>query len=77
VAVHSLAAGFPTFIEAPWHVVKGAEAGGSIEEPVMPERRPHFERLAWHQWRIEEIKSGEAFRSLLAAAEKGEVAAGA
>jgi hypothetical protein len=64
-ALHSLAAGIPTFIEAPYQIVKSAGASGSPDEPVMPERLPAFERMAFGQWRIEEIESGEPFRRLL------------
>jgi hypothetical protein len=67
VALHSLAAGIPTFIESPYQIVKGAGASGSVDEPVTPDRRPHFERMAWAQWQIREIESGEPFRRLLAA----------
>lgn len=74
-AVHALAAGIPTFIEAPFHALKGAGAGGSLDEPVMPERLPHFQRMAWGQWRIDEIERGEPFRHLLRPAGQAEVAA--
>lgn len=65
VAVHALADGIPTFIEAPYQIVKGAGATGSPDVPVMPDRLPHFERMAWSQWRIEELETGEPFRHLL------------
>lgn len=68
VAVHALAAGIPTFIEAPFQIVKGAGASGPIDVPVMPERLPHFERMAWGQWRVDEISSGEPFMRMLACA---------
>jgi hypothetical protein len=77
VAVHSLIAGVPTFIEAPWHVVKGAGATGSLDEPVMPERMPFLERMAWSQWTVAEIESGEPFRQMLPATGQGQVAVGA
>lgn len=64
VAVHALAAGIPTFIEAPFHIVKGASATGSIEAPTTPGRRPWFERMAWGQWRVDEIEQGVPFRHL-------------
>jgi hypothetical protein len=67
-AVHALAAGIPTYIEAPWQILKGAAASGHIEAPTCPERAPHFERMAWAQWQVSEIESGEACRSLLSAA---------
>lgn len=68
VAVHALADGIPAFIEAPYQIVKSAGASGAIDAPVMPDRQPHFERMAWAQWRLEEIESGEPFRSLLSPA---------
>lgn len=68
VAQHALAAGIPTYIEAPFQIVKDAGASGPIDAPTPPDRRPHFERLAWAQWRIEEIETGEPFRRLLRAA---------
>ena len=66
VAVHALAAGIPTFIEAPFQIVKGASASGPVDAPVMPERLPHFERLAWGQFTCAELESGEPFRRLIA-----------
>lgn len=64
--VHALAAGIPVFCEAPFWVMKGAAAGGTVDEPTLPERLPHLERMAWAQWTCEEIASGEPFRRLLA-----------
>lgn len=66
VAVHSLAAGIPTFIEAPNQILKGAGASGSIDDPKLPERLPHFERMAWAQYTCAELESGEPFKRLLA-----------
>jgi hypothetical protein len=77
VAVHSLLAGIPTFIEAPWQVLKRAGASGKVDDPIVPDRLPHFERMAWHQWTVKEIESGEPFRALLSAAGQGQVAVGA
>jgi hypothetical protein len=70
VAVHSLAAGVPTYIEAPYQILKGAGAMGPVDCPSMPERLTHFERMACGQFRIEEIESGAPFRHLLRAAGK-------
>ena len=67
--VHALAAGIPVICAAPRWILKGA-AGGRLEEvenPPLPERLPHFQRLAWAQWTLSEIESGEAFRKLLSA----------
>jgi hypothetical protein len=65
VAQHALAAGIPTFIDAPWQIVKDAGASGSVDAPVTPDRRSAFERMAWAQFRLEEIETGEPFRSCL------------
>ena len=67
-AVHALAAGIPTYIEAPWQILKGAAALGHIEAPTCPQRAPFFERMAWAQWTVAEIESGDAARHLLSAA---------
>ena len=66
-AVHALAAGIPTYIEAPWQILKGAAALGHIEAPTCPQRAPFFERMAWAQWTVAEIESGDAARHLLSA----------
>jgi hypothetical protein len=65
VAAHALAAGIPTYIEAPFQILKGAGASGPVNNPETPERLPHFERLAWAQWTCSEIESGEPFKVLL------------
>lgn len=65
VAVHSLLAGIPTFIEAPFQIVKGASARGSVDAPELPDRLPHFERMAWSQWTCSEIEQGVPFKHLL------------
>lgn len=64
-AVHALVAGIPTFIEAPFQIVKGAGASGTMDAPEAPERLPHFEKMAWGQWQLREVESGEAFRHVL------------
>lgn len=65
--VHSLLAGVPVICASPWWIAKGAAGTDvrTIEAPVMPERRPVFERLAWAQWSVAELASGEPFRRLL------------
>jgi len=63
--VHALQQGIPVFCEAPAWILKGAAAAGPVDAPAAPERRPHFERLAWAQWQIQEIERGEPFRHLL------------
>jgi hypothetical protein len=69
--VHALQHGIPVFVEAPWWVMKGVSATGPLDNPVMPDREPHFERMAWHQWTLEEIESGEPFSHLLSTAKEG------
>lgn len=74
--VHSLLAGVPVIALSPWWIAKGAagERVESIESPAMPDRLPVFERLAWAQWTVDEIATGEPFRLLLSPARQGEVA---
>jgi hypothetical protein len=76
-AVHALAEGIPTYIEAPFQILKGAAAAGPLHNPGCPERAPHFERMAWAQWSVAEIQSGEPFRHLLRAARESTLARGA
>lgn len=63
--IHSLLAGIPTFVEAPYWIMKGASASGSVEDPKMPVRDEHFQAMAWAQWTCAEIETGEPFRHLL------------
>lgn len=58
--VHALIEGVPVVCEAQHWILKGA-TGMSIETPAKPERRPHFERLAWAQWTVAEIARGDPF----------------
>ena len=63
----ALLAGVPVIWCAP-HGFARAACGTWLEEavdPPMPDRLPVFERMAWSQWRVGEIESGEAFRWLL------------
>jgi hypothetical protein len=69
--VHALVAGVPVFCDSPTWIMKGAASSGSVDEPTLPDRAPHFERLAWAQWTVDEIASGEPFRHLLPAAGQG------
>ena len=73
VALHALAAGIPCYIEAPFHVVKGASASGTVDEPIITERLPHFQRMAGAQWTLKEIECGEPFRLLLPSTQETEV----
>lgn len=65
---HALVAGIPVFFEGTYWVCAGAgeRSVQRIERPAYPERLPVFERLAWAQWSVAEIASGEPFRRLLA-----------
>jgi len=65
--VHSLVAGVPVVCCSPAWICKGAAAAqlAQVDNPPMPERLPHFERLATAQWTGDEIRTGEAFARLL------------
>lgn len=66
-AVKAIVAGVPVFFEAPHWILSGAAKRDirEIEQPWMFNRAPHLERLAWAQWRVDEIASGLPFRRLL------------
>jgi hypothetical protein len=36
-----------------------------VDTPSLPDRLPHFERMAHAQWTLSEIQTGEPFRRLL------------
>ncbi len=72
--LHALVAGVPVFCEAPFWVGKAAAARGTVESPETPDRLPMFRRMAWAQWRVEEIETGEPFARLLAATGQAKVA---
>lgn len=66
-AVKAIMHGVPAF-----HELKGWIGGPAarfgiddLEKPFLGDRMPMFERLAWSQWRVAEIASGEAFNHLL------------
>jgi hypothetical protein len=67
VGCEALIEGIPVFCEAPWWVAKGAAIPSikNIDNPDLPDRMPAFQRLAWAQWSVEEIESGEPFHHLL------------
>jgi hypothetical protein len=66
--LQALVAGVPVFVASGWWVCKGAAARGPIDAPEMPDRLPHLRRMAWAQWRVEEIEAGVPFARLLSAA---------
>lgn len=68
--IQSLAAGIPVFFDAPHWICEGAAKRGvtAIESPLMDDsaRLAAFQRMAWAQWSLAEIESGEPFKRLLA-----------
>jgi len=65
--IKSLVYGVPVFHEFPlWIGAAASRANiGSIETPLYGDRLPMLRRLAWAQWSLDEITSGEAFACLL------------
>ena len=65
--VKALLAGIPVIRCAPHWIAAGAAGNRleAIESPPMPDRLPVFERLAWAQWTLDELASGEPFRLML------------
>jgi hypothetical protein len=64
--VRSLIEGVPVISMAP-HWILQSIAGRSldqIENPPMPDRMPAFRRLAFAQWNLDEIRSGEPIKRL-------------
>lgn len=60
-------AGKNVILCGPHHIVDGC-MGRDFEEIAHPKHRdplPAFQRLAWAQWTVEEIKSGEPFKMLM------------
>jgi hypothetical protein len=69
VGVSALMAGIPVICEADWWICKAA-AGSDIAAVNSPyfndaSRRQALEDLAWAQWSVDEIASGEPFRRLM------------
>jgi len=65
--VRALLRGVPVIYQAPHWIVSGAASPhlDDVGLPPMPDRAPAFESMAWAQWTVEEIRSGEAFAHLL------------
>jgi hypothetical protein len=64
----ALVAGIPVFCCGPYWIARGAVSRGglrTIDNPQLPDRLPAMHRLAWAQWHVEEIASGEPFQHLL------------
>lgn len=66
-AIKAIAAGVPAFHALPnWIGAPAAKPFGSdLENPFLGDRLPMFQRLAWAQWGLDEIASGEPFKRLL------------
>lgn len=66
-AIKALVAGVPVFYQFPqWIGADSARFGfADLEQPWLGDRLPMLRRLAWAQWRISEVESGEAFDWLL------------
>jgi hypothetical protein len=70
--VKSLVAGIPTYYDAPHWICQGGAMrlrdAGDFETPLRDDaaRLAALERMAWAQWTVTEIQSGEPFRKLLA-----------
>jgi hypothetical protein len=62
-AIKALVAGIPVFYEMKgWIGAVVAKYGlRDIEDPFLGNRLPMFERLAWAQWWLDEIETGEPF----------------
>jgi len=72
--VHALLAGVPVIALSPWWICKAAAADSLavVEQlPTHDGRQAAFERLAWAQWTVDEIASGEPFHKLLSDAGQG------
>ena len=65
-ATEALIAGIPVHYCGPYIVTDGAAIRGieTIASPVLLDRRASFERMAWAQWSVKEIESGEPFEHL-------------
>lgn len=69
-AIDALIAGIPAWSLAPWAAAHrmGASDLRAIETPYYPaDREPFCWRLAWQQWTLQEIASGQAWEALRAA----------
>lgn len=65
-ANEALLMGIPSFRLAPFHVNEAVLTDLSqLVDPPRPDRLAAFQKLAWAQWSLSEISSGEAFRTLL------------
>lgn len=65
--VEALLEGIPVWCQAPAWVCKPATLGSisDLETTALPDRMPALHSMAWQQWHITEIESGEPFQHLL------------
>lgn len=63
--IHALLEGIPVFVEGPDWVMYDARASGPYDNPSVVDREPHFHQMAYKQWTVREITSGEPFQRLL------------
>lgn len=65
--VRALVSGIPVFYFAPYWIASDAADNDitHIENPVLKDRLPAFEKLAWAQWTLNEIRKGLPFYYLL------------
>ena len=64
--IHALVAGVPVYYDAPrWILGNAGDKGVALlDTPTYAERWPAFEQMAWAQWTVGEIASGEPFKRL-------------
>jgi hypothetical protein len=64
--VTALASGVPVFYIAERWILEGAASRDLtlIDNPPRPDRMPAFQRMAWAQWKVDEIEAGTPFRFL-------------
>lgn len=67
VGVRALIEGIPVICEAPYWVCKAAalENMDQLNRGGVVHRRAAFERLAWSQWSVDEIATGQPFERLM------------
>jgi hypothetical protein len=73
-AIKAIVAGVPVFYcFKKWIGASAAKYGlEDLENPFLGDRLPMLKRLAWAQWSLEELASGEPFRYLLIEGQVGE-----
>lgn len=66
-ALKAVCFGVPVFYEFPrWIGADGAKFSvNDLKHPARPDRWKMLERIAWAQWKVEEVATGEPFKRLL------------